>query len=340
MADEETIHTVGAIHPRRLDLLVVARKPMGHGFTRLSLDAPPDWVSLPGQFINVLCESDLHARAASEGRDMECGEDWPRTTGLELSRRWPVVRRPFSISRVGDMAEVAAPGRVAHDVGRIRLEVLVRGVGAGSRFLQSRPVGSLVNAVGPLGNHFTPPQDDRLCILVGGGCGVAPIFGLADYLTDVGKRCLCFFGAKDAGDMPVTYRRTPEPTGTRIEPTDIVEEFAEDDIPTVLATQDGSAGFRGMATEALAAYLRDTGKGEPPALYGCGPTAMLKALSTVARRHRLDCQVSLERFMGCGIGVCLSCAAKRADPGSEKGWTLRLTCRDGPVVDAAEMIWD
>jgi len=340
MMGEEAMGSVEASRPRRLELLVVARQATGHGFLRLSLDAPPDWVSLPGQFINVLCESDLKALSASEGRNVEDGDQWPQATGLEISRRWPVVRRPFSVSRVGAMPEKNAPGRVARDVGRVRLEVLVRAVGTGSQFLHSRPVGSLLNVVGPLGNHFTAPSDDRLCILVGGGCGVAPIFGLADYLTDLGKRCLCFFGAKDAHDMPVTYRLDPPATDIRVEPTGLVEEFAEDDIPTVLATEDGSAGYRGRITEALSIYLRDLWKGDPLALYGCGPTPMLKALSDIARHYRLPCQMSLERFMGCGIGVCLSCATKRRDPKSEKGWTFRLTCRDGPVVDAADMIWD
>jgi dihydroorotate dehydrogenase electron transfer subunit len=340
MSGEEAIGSVEANPPRRLDLLVVARRPTGHGFLRLSLDAPPDWVSLPGQFLNVLCESDMKAMSASEGRDVEDGEEWPQATGLEISRRWPVVRRPFSISRVGGGTETTSPGRVARDVGRIRLEVLVRSVGTGSRFLHARPVGSLLNVVGPLGNHFTAPADDQLCILVGGGCGVAPIFGLADYLTDLGKRCLCFFGAKDAHDMPVTYREEPQATDNRVEPTDLVEEFAEDDIPTVLATEDGSAGYRGKVTEALSVYLRDLWKGEPLAVYGCGPTPMLKALGDIVRHYDVPCQVSLERFMGCGIGVCLSCATKRRDPLSDKGWTYRLTCRDGPVVDAAEMIWD
>jgi dihydroorotate dehydrogenase electron transfer subunit len=340
MSGEDAIRSAEAIRPRRLDLLVVARHQTGHGFLRLSLDAPPDWVSLPGQFVNVLCESDLKALSASEGRDVEDGEDWPQATGLEISRRWPVVRRPFSISRVGEMPGRTAPGRVARDVGRVRLEILVRSVGTGSRFLHSRPVGSLLNVVGPLGNHFTAPPDDRLCILVGGGCGVAPIFGLADYLADLGKRCLCFFGAKDVHDMPVTYRQEPPATGNEVVPTELVEEFAEDDIPTVLATEHGSAGYHGMVTDALSVYLRDLWKGEPLAVYGCGPTPMLMTLGDIARRYQLPCQVSLERFMGCGIGACLSCATKRREPLSEKGWTYRLTCREGPVVDAAEMIWD
>jgi dihydroorotate dehydrogenase electron transfer subunit len=119
-----------------------------------------------------------------------------------------------------------------------------------------------------------------------------------------------------------------------------VDEFAEDGIPTVLATEDGSAGFRGLVTEALKTYLRDVWKGEPLALYGCGPTPMLKALAAVAAERRLPCQISLERFMGCGVGLCLSCVMKRRDATSEKGWTFRLTCREGPVVDAAEVLFD
>lgn len=321
---------VEAARPRRLDLSLVARRPAGRDFTRLVLDAPPDWHSLPGQFINLLCQSDPAAAMASEGHELDLreGAEWPQATGLELSRKWPVVRRPLSISRVVRI------GR------QVRLDLLVRVVGCGTRFLATRPIGSMVNAVGPLGNHFTPPADDRLCILVGGGCGMAPMFGLAEYLAALGRRCVCFFGAATAADMPVTFRRPPEPTHHRIAWTDDVLEFADAATPTVLATDDGSAGFRGTATAALERYLDEAHDGGPTALYGCGPTPMLRALSRVAEARGLPCQVSLEGFMGCGIGVCLSCARKRRDPSQEKGWTLRLTCRDGPVVDSRDLIWE
>jgi dihydroorotate dehydrogenase electron transfer subunit len=329
MAGEEALRAVEAICPRRLDLPVVARRPTGHQFVCLSLAAPADWESLPGQFINILCESDTAALAASEGRALdEAGPEWPLATGIELGRRWPVARRPYSISRM------------SRDKGRVWIEILVRAVGAGSRFIQARPVGSSLNIIGPLGNAFTAPEDTRPCILVGGGCGVAPIFGLADYLAARGKPCLCFFGASRADDMPVRFRRTPVPSGERIEATDIVDEFAEVGVPTVLATDDGSAGFRGTVVEALRAYLIREGKGEAPALYGCGPMPMLRALGEVAREFDLPCQVSLERFMGCGVGLCLSCVTKRRDAASEKGWSFRLTCREGPVVDSRDMIFD
>ena len=76
------------------------------------------------------------------------------------------------------------------------------------------------------------------------------------------------------------------------------------------------------------------------AFYGCGPEPMLRALAGLAQRRQAPCQVSLEQFMGCGIGVCLSCVRKMRDPASEAGWTYRLTCRDGPVVDAADIVWE
>ena len=318
-----------SVRPRRLDLLVVDRRPAGRNFTRLVLEAPPDWQSLPGQFVTILCESDMAAVRASEGRvlDYTDGGERPQATGLELGRRWPVVRRPMSISRV-----------IRHG-GRTRIEILVRAIGAGTRFLSARPVGTLLSVVGPLGNAFTPPEDDRLCILVGGGCGMAPLFGLADDLADRGRRVKCFLGANTVVDMPLVFRSPPAPTHDRIVTTDAAAEFASPRAAVVLATDDGTAGFHGTATAAVMRYL-DEEQGAPVILYGCGPTPMLRALTEVAAAHGAPCQISLEGFMGCGIGVCLSCARKRRDPTSDKGWTYRLTCREGPVVDGQEILWD
>jgi dihydroorotate dehydrogenase electron transfer subunit len=356
LTGEAATTSVDAIRPRRLDLPVVARQAVGGDFCRLVLDAPPDWQSLPGQFINILCQSDPRAAMAAEGRPLDAGDaaaEWPRATGLEISRRWPVVRRPYSVSRVRcegarpfrpgtqhGTCRAGCPRRPGGGPGRVRIEILVRGVGTGSRFLQARPVGSSLNVVGPLGNAFTAPADDRRCILVGGGCGVAPIFGLSDYLAAAGRPCVFILGAASLDDMPATFKGRPAPTGDRIELCDTIEEVGARGIEPILATDDGSAGFHGTAAQALEAYLSGRGGGASAALYGCGPMPMLKALAEIARRRGLPCQVSLERFMGCGIGVCLSCATKRRDATSDKGWTFRLTCREGPVVDASDMIWE
>ncbi|MBE3132068.1 MAG: hypothetical protein IMZ55_01230, partial [Acidobacteria bacterium] len=213
------------------------------------------------------------------------------------------------------------------------------------RFLATRPVGATVDVVGPLGKHFTPPADDRLCVLVGGGCGLAPLFGLAEYLTGLGKRCLCLLGAKNAGELPVRFREPPPRTGNNVEKGSLVVEFAELGIETIIATDDGSAGFHGTVGAALDPCYRSYLKDVPVAFYVCGPKPMMRGLSHVAEAQDMPCQVSLEGFMGCGIGVCLSCAVphrtdQRGTVAGQEDWTYLLTCRDGPVVDGRRILWE
>ena len=328
MAAHAAISETDRARPRRLDMTLLERRPAGRDFAWLTLEAPPDWHSLPGQFINVRCGDSPVSAAASDGRPLDWDHGWPRAAGLELAHTSPVVRRPLSVARL----ERAGGG--------VRLGVLVRAVGPGTRALCATPAGTGLDVVGPLGNHFTAPRDDRVCVVVGGGCGVAPIFGLADVLADAGGETLCFFGTATVEDMPVTFRREPKATRRAVEATDVVEEFARAGVPVVLATDDGSAGHRGPVTAALKCWLRDAWDGRPLALYGCGPQPMLRALAGLAAEHDLPCQVSLERWMGCGVGVCQSCAYKRRDPASATGWTYGLTCRDGPVVEARDLVWD
>jgi dihydroorotate dehydrogenase electron transfer subunit len=315
---------------RRLDVPLLDRRDAGSEYVRLTLGMPADWVSRPGQFVNVRCESDARAAAAAERRplDYEEGGEWPTATGLELGRRrWPVVRRPLSVSR-----------RWAGD-DRVRIEVLVRKVGTGTRWLAGRPVGVTLDVVGPLGNHFTPPEPDRLAVLVGGGCGMAPLVGLADWLADLGREAVLVAGAPTADQVPLAMDSRPEATDWRAAPCEVVAA-SEVPVPTVLATDDASAGFAGTAVAAAERYIEQTAAGRAVALYGCGPEPMLRALADLARRRDVPCQVSLEEFMGCGIGVCLSCVRKMRDPATEAGWTYRLTCRDGPVVEATDIVWE
>jgi len=315
---------------RRLEMPLLDRRQAGGDYVRLVVGAPDDWVSRPGQFLNVRCESDPRAVAASERRPLD-GEDageWPQATGLELSRRrWPVVRRPLSISRL--------------DRGRsgVRVEMLVRVIGPCTQWLAARPVGAVLDVIGPLGNHFTLPDEGRAAVLVGGGCGMAPLFGLADWFADLGREAVVVIGAPAAARVPVCFERPPEATGDAARPSPAVVDPPVP-FPTVMATDDGAAGFHGTAVAAAERWLDTYAPGRPVAFYGCGPESMLRALADLARRRAAPCQVSLEQFMGCGVGVCLSCVRKMRDPASEKGWTYRLMCRDGPVVDAADIVWE
>lgn len=91
---------VNVLPARRLKLPVLDRRHAGREFVWLTLEAPADWRSLPGQFVNVLCMPDEHAPAATDGRVLDGESVWPRTEGLELAQPGPIVRRPYSISRI------------------------------------------------------------------------------------------------------------------------------------------------------------------------------------------------------------------------------------------------
>jgi dihydroorotate dehydrogenase electron transfer subunit len=157
---------------------------------------------------------------------------------------------------------------------------------------------------GPLGQGFTLPgspiPDPRPSILlVGGGYGVAPLHFLAERALAAGWAVSMVIGARTAIDVV------------------FAERFAVLGARVVVITEDGSLGQRGVATDAARRLL---GEADYQGLYACGPEPMLAAVEELARDHSLPAQLSYERYMRCGFGVCGSCV--------QAGW---LVCRDGPV---------
>jgi dihydroorotate dehydrogenase electron transfer subunit len=127
-------------------------------------------------------------------------------------------------------------------------------------------------------------------------------------------------------------------------------QFSAFKIPTILATDDGSLGFRGFVTQALEEFLdnRLAPQVPPvgtPILYTCGPEPMMKRVADIALRRNLPCQVAVERAMACGMGTCQSCCirVKKPDPAQPplpgSDWCYRLTCTDGPIFQAAQLLW-
>jgi dihydroorotate dehydrogenase electron transfer subunit len=175
---------------------------------------------------------------------------------------------------------------------------------------------------GPLGHPFTLPvpesrvsvPDSRFpniqypiptihLLFIAGGYGVAPLYFLAGRAVEVGWEVDCVIGAQTAADVVFADR------------------FAALGVCVRVTTDDGSLGEQGLATDAAARLLDPNDhQASCAALYACGPEPMLKAVEELARSHRLPAQLSYERYMRCGFGVCGSCA--------RDGW---LVCRDGPV---------
>jgi dihydroorotate dehydrogenase electron transfer subunit len=189
----------------------------------------------------------------------------------------------------------------------------VAAVGPFSRALHNLAVGDRIWLRGPLGRGYTlpgvtpaaagtPPGSGHV-LLLGGGYGVAPLRFLAERLLAASQAVSMIIGARSAADLL------------------LVEAFDGMDVALWLATEDGSAGLRGLATDAiepaLAAAPIDT-----TMVCACGPTGMLRAIDAICRARGLPAQLSWEAHMRCGIGLCGSCEVG-------DGW---LTCLDGPVL--------
>ena len=101
----------------------------------------------------------------------------------------------------------------------------------------------------------------------------------------------------------------------------------------MISTEDGSKGHKGLVTHLLSKLLQNMKDAIRPALYACGPTGMLKAVSQMAQDSRVSCQVSLEERMACGVGACLGCPVK------VRTQEYKMVCKDGPVFNASGLTW-
>ena len=239
-----------------------------------------------------------HAEVASQARP---GQYVMIKAGLSAD---PPLRRPFSIMSVDPKSG--------------SFTLFIKAIGDGTRALAALAPGELAQCLGPLGTPFVGPADGAEAVMVAGGYGIAPFLMMSRELAKDGKPGRVFYGGRTAGDLQI---RAP---------------FAALGIPLVEATEDGSLGQRGRVSEPLEAYL-DAQRGRP-ALYACGPDAMLHAVARIAERRGLDCQVSLDPWMGCGVGTCLGCVVwiQRAEEARAR---YRCACTEGPVFDSRLVVW-
>lgn len=186
------------------------------------------------------------------------------------------------------------------------LWLLVRGAGEGTKSLLRIDVGSILNLVLPLGKRFSLKSGRAL--LVGGGVGVAPLLLLGKTLSEHGTDVSFLLGARSEADLL------------------LVDEFAK--YGTVfLSTEDGSIGEEGLVT------CNSAMQSDFDIIQCCGPLPMMKAVAKIARRRGIECEVSLENMMACGLGACLCCVEDTVSDGNV------CVCKEGPVFNINELKW-
>lgn len=241
----------------------------------------------------------------------------------------PLLRRPLGVHRIRENG----------------IELLYEVVGKGTQLLSKKKSGDTVDIIGPLGNGFdlsrTTHDALRTTIIVAGGIGVAPLVALAEELvhspqsTVHGKKVHVLIGARTKSHILCEA------------------EFKKMGCRVVIATEDGSKGFKGLATD----LLRTAHDALRTTIYACGPAAMLKTVAKIAGVKRIPCQVSIEERMACGIGVCLGCPVKIKPISVPDGaysmrylpsgtgmaastkYEYKMVCKDGPVFNAEEIAW-
>ncbi len=206
------------------------------------------------------------------------------------------LRRPISINFV--------------DRNTNELWLLIQQIGDGTRALAKVQKGDILNLLLPLGNAFSLPENKNAkLLLAGGGVGVAPMLMLGAYLKEKGYTPQFLLGGRSEQNLLLLHE---------------YEKYGKVNI----TTEDGSVGEKGFVTQHSVLENEIFDK-----IYVCGPTPMMKAVAQYAYAREIDCEVSLENTMACGIGACLCCVTDTKDG-------HKCVCTHGPVFNIKKLKWE
>ncbi len=245
----------------------------------------------------------------------------------EILEKQELAKGIFSFTvKAGELAKAAQPGQFANilapgktlrrpisicDIDKenetLRFVFEIRG--EGTQLLADFKVGDSFDILAPLGNGFQLGDTNRKALFVGGGIGVPPLLNPAKAF---GANATVVIGFRNKDAMILK------------------EDFEKAGCNVIVATDDGSFGHHGLVTECLDGVEAD-------AIFACGPMPMLKALANLAEEKQIECQISLEERMACGIGACLGCACKTKKENGED--TYGHVCKDGPVFDYKKVVF-
>ena len=242
------------------------------------------------------------------------------------SKSGPLFRRPFSVFR-----------RVPLKGDHLGIEIVYKVVGTGTSVMTGLRKGDRMDIIGPLGHGFELDRNKSVQVMVAGGTGAACLFLLAEEISKAGLQLKVLLGVDTKASVLLK------------------KEYAALKGEVMVSTDDGTYGYQGFVTQMLDKALHEGKISTDCVIYSSGPEPMLKALASICQTYHIPAQVSVERHMMCGIGACLACVCK-VDPNhisknrdlgsshiqfvSDKEFGYALVCKDGPVFDINEVIFD
>lgn len=210
-----------------------------------------------------------------------------------------ILPRPFSV----------------HSVEGSQISLLINVVGKGTGWLTQKKKGDTLDIFGPLGNGFTVNPKSLNLLLVAGGMGIAPLRFLAEAAAGEGKNVTIINGAQTASCL-ISVNAPQSLYNKGMLPASF---------QCLNATDDGSEGFKGFATQLIPHYLKNVHQ-----IFACGPVSMYQTMLRMPELKGKDVQLSLEKMMGCGVGVCYGCTIRMKNG-------LKQVCKDGPVFQMEEV---
>ena len=298
------------MHTSQIDAKIISNAKITKGHYLLKLEVPSGFKDAqPGQFVHI---------KINDSSD-------------------PLLRRPFSIHKLTPIKS-----KSSHQ--KFYLDILYELKGRGTSLLSEKKTEDYLNILGPLGTGFdyqTQNAPNQINIIIAGGIGVAPLFFLAEKLMKLKIPATKIGGSanKFGGKNPET--KTVVLIGASTNSKILCEkEFKDSDCEVSVATEDGTRGFKGKVTVLFEKKIlpkidvssKKSSKAKSINVYACGPISMLTVLTKTCLIKKIPLQVSLEEFMGCGIGACLGCAVE-----TKSGF--QRVCHDGPVFCAEDIIW-
>ena len=242
-------------------------------------------------------------------------KEWAKSTFLLLQCDEPleeIKAGQFVQVRVDDAQHTYLRRPISiHDVDyqNRTITLLVQRVGEGTNKMSDTEIGDTLNIIYPLGNGFTIPENNEgNVILVGGGIGIAPLYYLGKMLKEKGIEPQFLLGGRSKSDLIM------------------LEEF-ESVGKVYITTNDGSLGESGFVTQHSIWKEKQFDM-----IYTCGPKPMMMAVTKIARENNIDCEVSLENLMACGLGACLCCVENTIEGNV-------CVCKEGPVMNINKLLW-